>query len=244
MENIRVSSKLIEFLCKPETQECIDRGDWKTLYKLVSSHVIGELTQLLYRTGLDPLTGLTRLPPFFLSETDIKSFTVPNGIKFMGYGVFGNCADLESISIPSSVIAIGDEAFTNCDNLKSVYITDITAWCAIDFYSSTSNPLSNECDLYLNSQPVTGLTIPEEVTVIRDYAFYGCNSFINVTIGNGVASIGRWAFYACNNLKDITYKGTVVEWKKVGKAETFDSLVTIHCSDGDVRPSGNRWVKV
>ena len=42
-----------------------------------------------------------------------------------------------------SVTSIGDEAFSGCSGLTSVYISDIAAWCKIDFGSiSSSNPLN------------------------------------------------------------------------------------------------------
>ena len=75
------------------------------------------------------------------------------------------------------------------------------AWCKISF-GLWSNPLHNGADLYLNNQKVTNLIIPETITKIKDYTFYGCKSLTSVTIHDNVTSIGEEAFDDCN--KDLT----------------------------------------
>ena len=46
--------------------------------------------------------------------------------------------------------------------------------------------------------------IPESVTSIGDYAFYGCSGLTSITIPEGVTSIGGSAFYGCSGLTSIT----------------------------------------
>ena len=57
------------------------------------------------------------------------------------------------------------------------------------------------------------MTIPNSVTLINDYAFFGCTSLTSVTIPNSVTSIGRDAFYDTpwyNNQPDgLVYAGKV-----------------------------------
>ncbi len=50
---------------------------------------------------------------------------------------------------------------------------------------------------------VTYNSITYSVTSIGDYAFYGCTSLTNVTIGNGVTSIGDLAFSDCYGLTSV-----------------------------------------
>jgi hypothetical protein len=56
---------------------------------------------------------------------------------------------------------------------------------------------------YPNSS-VTSITIPNSVTSIGNYAFYGCTSLTSVTIPNSVTSIGNYAFYGCSSLPSLT----------------------------------------
>ena len=41
------------------------------------------------------------------------------------------------------------------------------------------------------------VTIPDSVTSIRDYAFFGCSNLTSITIPNSVTSIGNSAFTKC-----------------------------------------------
>ena len=91
---------------------------------------------------------------------------------------------------------IGYDSFYGCETLNSVYITDLTAWCSIDF-DNPSTPLSNGAKLYLNNEEVKNLIIPKEITEIKKYAFSGCESIEQITIGNNVSSIKDRAFSGC-----------------------------------------------
>lgn len=46
--------------------------------------------------------------------------------------------------------------------------------------------------------------IPDRVTSIGEYAFFGCTSLVTITIPESVTSIGRGAFYFCSSLETIT----------------------------------------
>ncbi|MBQ7793561.1 MAG: leucine-rich repeat domain-containing protein, partial [Clostridia bacterium] len=52
-------------------------------------------------------------------------------------------------------------------------------------------------------------TIPNGVTSIGDYAFYGCSNLTSITLPNSVTSIGRYAFSGCRRLTIITLPDSV-----------------------------------
>ena len=68
---------------------------------------------------------------------------------------------------------------------------------------------------YIDSQAfqgctgLTGITIPNSVTIINWGAFYGCTSLTSVTIPNSVTSINGYAFYGCTNLATVTLGSSV-----------------------------------
>jgi len=124
-------------------------------------------------------------------------------VRIGGYA-FYNCESLKSVTIPKNIKSMGNSAFYNCNNLNKVNITDLAAWCNVEFEYSFANPLYCARNLYLNNVLVTDLVIPEGVTSIGNYAFTECRNIQSVTIPNGVTCIGDWAFYNLGDLESIT----------------------------------------
>ena len=143
-------------------------------------------------------------------DTDVIIPAVIDGYKVtkIGEEAFNNCYYLKSISIPDSVTWIGYHAFYNdysyYGKLTSVYITDIEAWLNISFVWDSSNPCCYGADLYLNGEKLTELVVPDTITKINSWAFYGCRSLTSVTIPNSVTRIGGDAFGECSSLTNIT----------------------------------------
>ncbi len=137
----------------------------------------------------------------------ITSITIPEGVKHIGKNAFVTgdsyySSRLETVYIPSSVVSIGENAFYH--SIKKVYITDIAAWCGIDFANQEANPLSYAKNLYINEVLITDLEIPDSVTSIGDYAFNNCSKLTSITVPNSVTSIGNSTFYNCRNLMRVT----------------------------------------
>jgi hypothetical protein len=57
---------------------------------------------------------------------------------------------------------------------------------------------------------LTNVTIPDSVTSIDSYAFYGCSSLTNVIIPDSVTDIGDYAFFDCYSLSDVTISANIV----------------------------------
>lgn len=150
---------------------------------------------------------------------NIHSYNTTFGVKFVHFeegsqlksigdhAFYG--AGIESITIPSSVTSIGESAFDGCRNLSKVEISDIAAWCNIDFANRSANPLFYARHLYQNGEELTALVIPEGLTSILPYTFDNCDSLTSVTIPSGVTSIGERAFCFCQNLSSVTIPASV-----------------------------------
>ena len=127
------------------------------------------------------------------------------------------------IVIPDGTKKIGAYAFRNYDALTSVTIPD----------SVTS--IGNEA--FRGCIGLTNITIPDSVTSIGDYAFSECSGLTSVTIPDSVTEIGYRAFYGCSDLTTINFRGTVAQWKAIGKGSNWDSTTgeyTVICTDGTI----------
>lgn len=147
---------------------------------------------------------------FFACEA-LSSINFPNSLKTIGSSAFFCCYSLTSLKIPDSVVSIGGsafymctglstvsmgsgvetvkrDAFAGCEKLTSVNITDLSAWCKIDFSNTgfvewlenAANPLRYAHHLYLNGEEIVNLVIPEDIDKLQG-SFYGCTGIETVT---------------------------------------------------------------
>ena len=141
----------------------------------------------------------------------LTSVTIPNGVTSIGADAFFGCRGLTSVTIPNSMTSIGYNAFSGCSGLTAVRIADLAAWCGISFGNASANPLYYAHNLYVNNALIKDLTIPDGVTSIGDYAFYGCDGITSVKIPDSVTSIGSSAFYGCSGIEDVTVSQFVLD---------------------------------
>ena len=156
--------------------------------------------------GGSALSGCSSLTTVTLTEN--------SQLETIGSYAFAGCRKLASIYLPPSLTLVESSAF-NATQLFQVNISDIAAWCSIDFQDANANPMncwSNTsgvitvyADLYLNGTKVEDLEFPNDVTSIGNFAFYGCKSLKSVAIPASITTIGDKVFALCANLTTLTF---------------------------------------
>ena len=208
--------------------------------KFGSNETADNVTWTLYSDGtlIFSGTGATRDSQTYSSEswgsslTDIRHIIVEEGITYLGDYMFYNDFDhryVETITLPTSLQKIGQGAFSGMPSLKGVYISDLAAWCRIQFEDTEANPLCNQVDLYLNGEAVVDLVIPESITEIPNCAFYGSAGIHTVTLHKNVKKIGDFAFNSASCLKHMIFQGGEVTF---GRHVFTLSELTIHYPAG------------
>ena len=112
---------------------------------------------------------------------------------------------MTSVTIPNSITSIDQYAFSRCYGLTSLVVDknngtyDSRNNCNAIIETSTNNLIVG----------CKNTTIPNSVTSIGSWAFYGCSSLTSLTIPNSVTSIGYGAFYNCSGLTSVTIGNSV-----------------------------------
>lgn len=174
--------------------------------------------------------------PWYAYRDSVRSVTVGDGVTTVSAYAFYGCESVLSVRLGGSVLQIGEYAFYDCPSLAQihlpatlekvgvdafsemeaphVYITDLAAWCVVDFADYTSNPLFCKGVLYLNGEKLVDAVIPDGVPHIGNFAFIACDGLASVTVPDSVTDIGIEAFANCRDLlsvrlsENLTHLGT------------------------------------
>ena len=136
----------------------------------------------------------------FAGCKSIKSFTIPDTVTEVRASAFSGCSGLENLTIGSSVTSDLYGMFDGCSSLKS-----ITVSANNKFFDSRDN--SNAIIQTKTNSLVLGCkntVIPNSVTDIGNFAFYGCSNLVSINIPDSVTSIASGAFNGCSGLSSIT----------------------------------------
>jgi hypothetical protein len=130
---------------------------------------------------------------------ELVKASIPELLTDLGGGVFFNDAKLTTVSLPKTLTTINKKVLCGCSSLKSIEIPEtVTSICANAFQNCSS--LTGE------------LVIPESVTDIEAYAFWG-TGYTGLKLPSRLNTIGYAAFAYCTEI--------------AGEVEIPNTLITI-----------------
>ena len=130
---------------------------------------------------------------YTFNDTGLKSISLPNSVKSIGYQAFYWLDYLTEISLGNSVETISDQAFCDCDALETIVIpASVTSLGEKAFYDCNN---------------LKFVAIGRGVTDIGTYTFYDCNELKSVVIDGNVVTLGYGAFYHCDKLESVSFLG-------------------------------------
>lgn len=251
MSQFGINDLLLQFI--KEHTGLIEQGKIEELYDKLNStrsskyrvSLTGELSDLLYSAGIDPLTYLSEIPEGFLRFSEkVRSLAIPSRFTTINFHAF-DTSQLEELSIQGAVRVIPEFMCRLNKQLEKVSLPDtveIIERGAFDTCSSLSeiqmpkNLKTIEFRAFCGCTSLRTLNFPDSLETIDKAAFYECISLQSVSFGPRLKSIERDAFSGCKNLKQVTYRGTMDQWEKIeisapGRKPLLDN--PIHCIDGD-----------
>lgn len=147
-------------------------------------------------------TDSTEVPTTKMAQNAFDHYVSEEGRWYYGYPI--------TVTIPKTMQEIPYGVFQTCNTLKS-----ITADENNNTYTSEDGVLFNKGKTKLITYPrgntAKNYTIPDTVTEIAPYAFYGSSNLEKITMPNGITTIGQRAFYGCYNLKEINFSSGLKE---------------------------------
>ena len=180
--------------------EC-DSG--QTLYYRITSEVEHTVTLTYPYSEENPDFWCNYYASFVIPQGDviIPSVVTYNGINYsvtaIDANTFWDC-DITSAYIPNSVSIIEPRAFASCESLYSLLVDETNPV----FYSD-SNAIIRRADKALVAGCKT-TTIPDDVEIICNRAFYAASDGGNLIVPNSVKTIEEWAFAFCEFSGTIT----------------------------------------
>ncbi len=148
----------------------------------------------------------------FSECVNLERVTFESGLISIGPSAFKNCSNLFEVSLPDSLTSIGGEAFSGDFNLTIISIPDSAHLTGPKAFTGCNKLLDSQGFIILDDSLLlqyTGqqnnINIPDTVTKIADYAFYGyfiadnSSAPVGVDITGPVTSIGDFAFAAWEN---------------------------------------------
>lgn len=154
----------------------------------------------------------------FFNNTNVTSVTIGTNVGIILDQAF-SYSTITSVALPASVTNIAFDAFLDCYDL-----TNFTVATNDPDFSGVAGVLFNQNQTTLISYPegrAGGYAVPNSVTNIGIYAFFGSSNLASVALSTNVDTIENYAVYNCPGLAAIAVN-TNNQWYSSVAGVLFD----------------------
>ena len=173
------------------------------------------------------LTGVTISGTKLIGESAFQgcvnlsgNLVIPESVETIKPWAFAYCEKIETVSLPSSLAELGQSAFNGCGGLFTVNSDNVSfshldgvlfnadKSTLIQFpkskvgnYLVPSSVMSIGVWSFANCTGLTSISLTSNISVIEDYAFYGCSNLTgNFHVLSGIWLIGQYVFDGCTKI--------------------------------------------
>ena len=179
----------------------------------IEEEAFRECPNLTYVALSDSITSIGTYA--FFNNKKLTSVTIPESVTTIEECAFDACKGISSIIVPNPLASIGSFAFRNIDTLYFSGNATGSPWGAKLWVRGTifdsdfvySDEQKENLVFYRGDESV--VTIPDQVKVIDEYAFYNKTKLSNVIFPDSLTSINNYAFDGCNHLSLVIVPNTV-----------------------------------
>lgn len=148
----------------------------------------------------------------FKGLADLKTMSLPEGLKSIGKSAFENCSSISSIMLQDGLKSLGENSFYKCTSLKKADLP----W--------TLKSIGKYAFGYCIS--MEEITIPESVTSIGDFAFFYCDALKRIILMSETPpELGFRAFDETQSCEIIVPTSSLEKYKKADRWISYASRI-------------------
>lgn len=145
-------------------------------------------------------------------ENNIKNLYIPKSIRYVDSFMFSRKTKIENLYYNNSVndwnnVKIDSNTMSLFNDINNIYFMSNGA------YEILNNVIIENVEYVGTSQysgaKVTEVTLSNDVKVIENYAFSGCENLMNINLSQNLEYINDYAFQGCTSLESITIPDSV-----------------------------------
>lgn len=138
----------------------------------------------------------------FQGCTSLEEIHLPDSVEEIGNSAFENCTSLRVVSIGPGISEIDHNAFEGCSSLIRIEVSEENPWLCNDAYGVVYS--KDRTQLLLLPTGITGeYTVAEGTQTIHPHVGRGCLALTGLVLPDSVTTIGPYAFYGCVALKQL-----------------------------------------